>query len=133
MAITYQIDHGRQRIFATASGAIGARDLFAYQMEIGSQPALAGYDEIFDTSQVGSLLDINLDNLKKLAHLAGSTDRADKPSRFAIVATRDVYFGLGRMYESFRDCIPRTNRELATFRSREEAEDWLDAKEALQE
>ena len=127
MPITYQVDHGQRRIAAVASGAIGERDLFAYQTDIKSQPALAGYDEIVDVAQVDGLLDINIHNLRKLAALAASSDVPDKPSKFVIVAPQDVYFGLSRMYESFREGLPRSRRKLAVFHSREEAEDWLSA------
>ncbi len=129
MPIAYQIDPDKHQIVATATGILNKRDLFAYQDGIASQPALAGYDEIFDATQVEGLVDIDLDSLKKLARVAASSDVADKFSKFVIVAARDLHFGLGRMYESFRECVPQSNRELAAFHSREEAERWLEAKE----
>ena len=49
------------------------------------------------------------------------------PSKFAIVAPQDLYFGLGRMYESLRESAPHSSRRIAAFRSRAEAERWLDA------
>ena len=125
MPITYQVDHDHQLIAAVASGAIGERDLFAYQTNIKSQPALAGYDEILDVTRVDGLLDINIHNLRKLAAFAAASDVPDKRSKFVIVAPQDVYFGLSRMYESFREGLPRSHRELAVFHSREEAEGWL--------
>lgn len=125
MPITYQVDHDHHLIAAVASGAIGERDLSAYQTDIKSQPALAGYDEILDVTRVDGLLDINIHNLRKLAAFAASSDVPDKLSKFVIVAPQDVYFGLSRMYESFREGLPRSRRKLAVFHSRAEAEGWL--------
>ena len=128
MSITYQIDHGKRRILAIATGALGVRDLVAFQQEIGSDSTFSGYDAIFDASWVDSLLDLNIDNLKRLAVLAASSDVAGMPSKLVIVAPQEVYFGLGRMYGSFRTCVPGSCRVSATFRSRKEAERWLDVR-----
>ena len=129
MPIAVQVDHEKRRIVAQASGALGVRDLFSYQAGIASRPELAGYDEIFDATLVNDIRDVHADGLKELAHLAASSDSASHPSKFVIVAPQDVYYGLGRMYESLRECAPHSARELATFRTRGEAERWLDAKE----
>ena len=127
MPISYQTDPGKRRIVAEASGAIGQQELFAYQKDVGTRPEWAGFDEIFDVSHVDSLLDIRIDNLKALADLAASMDTPGLPSKFAIVAPQDLYFGLGRMYESLRESAPHSSRRIAAFRSRAEAERWLDA------
>lgn len=127
MPISYQTVPGKRRIVAEASGAIGQQDLFAYQKDVGARPEWVGFDEIFDVSHVDSLLDIRIDNLKALADLAASMDKPGLPSKFAIVAPQDLYFGLGRMYESLRESAPHSSRRIAAFRSRAEAERWLDA------
>ncbi|MGD9611902.1 MAG: hypothetical protein AB7V22_03285 [Kiritimatiellia bacterium] len=126
MPISYQADPGKRRIVAEASGAIGQQDLFAYQKDVGTRPEWAGLDEIFDVSHVDSLLDIHIDNLKALAQYAAGMDRPEQPTKFAIVAPQDLYFGLGRMYESLRESVPHATRQVAAFRTRAEAERWLD-------
>jgi len=127
MTIAYQADPGKRRIVAGASGAIGQQDLFAYQKAVGTRPEWTGFDELFDVSRVDNLLDIRIDNLKAVADLAASMDKPELPSKFAIVAPQDLYFGLGRMYESLRESAPHSSRRIAAFRSRAEAERWLDA------
>ena len=126
MPISYHAEPAKHRIVAEASGAIGQQDLFAYQKDVGARPEWAGYDELFDVSHVASLLDIRIDNLKALADLAASMDQPGLPSKFAIVAPQDLYFGLGRMYESLRESAPHSSRRIAAFRSRAEAERWLE-------
>lgn len=127
MPVAYHADSAKRRILAEASGAIGQQDLFAYQKVVGARPEWAGFDELFDVSRVDSLLDIRIDNLKALAELAASMDKPGQPTKFAIVAPQDLYFGLGRMYESLRESAPHSTRRIAAFRSRAEAERWLDA------
>ena len=127
MPISYHAEPAQHRIVAEASGAIGQQDLFAYQKDVGTRPEWAGFNELFDVSRVDSLLDIRIDNLKAVADLAASMDKPDLPSKFAIVAPQDLYFGLGRMYESLRESAPHSSRRIAAFRSRAEAERWLDA------
>ena len=127
MPVSFQADASKRRIFAQASGAIGQQDLFAYQKDVGLNPELAGFDELLDLALVESLLDIRLDNLKALAHYAASMDDPKQPSKFALVAPQDLFFGLGRMYESLRESAPNASRQVAAFRTRAEAEAWLDA------
>lgn len=126
MSITIQIDHARQRVVGVASDTLEDHDLFAYQKEAGQFPC---YDEIFDGTAVDRLHGINSTSLKKLAGVAAAADIADHRVKLAIVAARDVHFGLGRMYESLRECAPHATKEAAVFHSREEAEQWLAAKE----
>ena len=126
MSITIQIDHARQRVVGVASDTLEDHDLFAYQKEAGKFPS---YDGIFDGTLVDRLHDINSASLKTLAGVAAAADRADQRAKLAIVAAQDVHFGLGRMYESFRECIPHATKEAAVFHTREEAEKWLEAKE----
>ena len=122
MPIQIQLDHDRRRIVGVVSDTLEGRDLFAYQTEAGRFP---DYDEIFDGTAVAHLQDVNSASLKKLAGVAAATDSPNRHAKLAIVATQDVHFGLGRMYESFRECVPHATKEAAVFHTREEAEQWL--------
>ncbi len=125
MPVIIHVDHERRRVVGTATGTLEDRDLFTYQEKAGRYE---GYDEIFDGTAVERLQDIHPATLMKLAGVAAATD-TEKPAKLAIVATQDVHFGMGRMYESFRECAPNASRKLGIFHSREEAEQWLDANE----
>ena len=126
MSILVQVDHDQRRVVGIASGTLEDRDLFAYQQEAGRFP---DYDEIFDGTAVEHLQDINPACLKKLADVAAAADRADRAAKLVIIASQDVHFGLGRMYESLRECAPHATKKSAVFHTREEAEQWLAAKE----
>ena len=127
MPVSIQVDHAKRRVVGVASGVLEDKELFAYQQEAGRFPV---YDEIFDGTAVEHLQNVDPASLKKLASVAASTDVAGQRSRLAIVAALDVHYGMGRMYESFRECEPHTIREAAVFHSREEAERWLDTGES---
>lgn len=126
MPIPHQIDSNRRRILATATGAIGQRDLFAHHREMASRPEWTEYDELLDVSWIDGLLDIHLDNLNQLAVESARSDGPDNPSRLVIVAPQNLIFGLCKMYVSLRKAAPGASREVAAFRSRKEAERWLD-------
>ena len=126
MSILVQVDHDQRRVVGIASGTLEDRDLFAYQQEAGRFP---DYDEIFDGTAVEHLQDINPACLKKLADVAAAADRADRAAKLVIIASQDVHFGLGRMYGSLRECAPHATKKSAVFDTREEAEQWLAAKE----
>ena len=126
MSILVQVDHDQRRVVGIASGTLEDRDLFAYQQEAGRFP---DYDEIFDGTAVEHLQDINPACLKKLADVAAAADRADRAAKLVIIASQDVHFGLGRMYGSLRECAPHATKKAAVFHTREEAEQWLAAKE----
>ena len=121
-----QIDHERRRVVGVAAGTLEDRDLFAYQKEAGRYP---DYDEVFDGTAVDRLRDITSASLKKLADVAAAADRADRNAKLVIIASQDVHFGLGRMYGSLRECAPHATKKSAVFHTREEAEQWLAAKE----
>jgi hypothetical protein len=61
-----------------------------------------------------------------LADLAATMDTLSPGGRFAIVAPGSLAFGLGRMYEAFRETHPRSTKQVAVFRSLSEAWAWLD-------
>ena len=126
MPILIQVDHDQRRVVGVASGTLEDRDLFAYQQEAGRFP---DYDEFFDGTAVEHLQDVNPASLKKLADVAAAADIADHHAKLAIVAAQDVHFGMGRMYESLRECAPHATKEAAVFHTREEAEQWLVAKD----
>ena len=61
-----------------------------------------------------------------LAQLAAAMDKPGaKAAKFAIVAPQDEIYGLGRMYEAYRESIPESTKRVAVFRDREAALAWL--------
>lgn len=63
-------------------------------------------------------------DLDKIALLASKEASSVRTGRTAIVAGSDLGFAFGRMYESFAR-ISGQSVEVRSFRSRQEAEDWI--------
>jgi len=125
MPIPYQIDHARRLVIATPSGAFTEQDILAYQTEVWSRPEVAGYDEIVDMTNVTEMKIVATEGVQMLAVLSARMDTDEARSRFAIVAPTDHHFGVGRMYEAYRNTQPAGTKAVGVFRSREEALRWL--------
>jgi hypothetical protein len=63
--------------------------------------------------------------ISKLANLSSSMDAPTSPSKFAIIVTTDLHFGLGRMYQARREMAKGSTKVIRVFRSRREALEWL--------
>jgi hypothetical protein len=64
-------------------------------------------------------------NMKALAALSVQTDDPAQPSKLVIFASEDLHFGLARMYETYRNLEAKHSRQVAIFRTRDEAVRWL--------
>lgn len=65
-------------------------------------------------------IDLDLDDMKKLASYC--QENFVKPSRFALVAPEDLFFGISRMYEVYRK---DKNSITKVFRTEDEAREWI--------
>jgi hypothetical protein len=126
MPIDYRIDHERRLVLATARGEITEDDLFTYQKTVWSDPTHVGYGELVDMSDVAAVKTPSVAGMRNLAALSASMDTPQRVSRFAIVAPGDLAFGLGRMYQTYRELLKTDSRKkVGVFRTRDEALDWL--------
>ena len=125
MPISYRIDHDQRRVLAEGYGDVTAEDIFRYQREAWGRPEVAGYDEIVDMSAVRRIIEPTREGIRASAELASSMDPPGGGGRFAIVAPQDVAFGLGRMYEAYRDLVGGEPKRVAVFRERVAAMNWL--------
>jgi len=124
--LDYRIDHKQRLVHVTAHGVITADALFAYQKAAWSDPAIAEYDELADMSRVEDVEAPSPSNVSALAGFSARMDASAKPTKLAIVARDDLLFGLGRMYQAYREMKPGSNKEVAVFRSMPEALAWLE-------
>ena len=127
MGIDYQIDEERRMVLAQGRGVVSPEDVFAYQREVWSRPEVAGFNELFDMSEVERIVPPSKGSVRDLADLAAGMDSSGCSSKFAIVAPEDLAFGIARMYESYREFDPRSTKEVAVFRTLAAAMKWLDA------
>ena len=126
MPITFQIDHERRIVFARGLGILSDEDVFDYQQGVWSREDTRGYSEMMDMRAVEQIALPSMDRVRDLANLSAEMDAGSKGSKFAIVASSDLAFGLGRMYEAYRGMNPRSGKEVRVFRSPEDALKWLE-------
>ncbi len=125
MPIEVTIDHARRLVTAKARGTLTGEDVFGYQRDVWSQPEVRGYNELMDMREVERIDLRSIDNMRALAELSASMDAPAVPSKFAIVATTDESFGLGRMYETYRRLEGKSTKQVGVFRSLNEAYAFL--------
>ena len=129
MPIEHTIDHERRLVTAKAKGTLTDEDIFGYQRDVWSRPEVDGYSELVDMSQVDSTDLPSVERVRELARLSAGMDSRSSASRFAIVAPTEIAFGLGRMYEAYRNLDDRSTKEVGVFRSRQEALAFLGIQE----
>jgi len=125
MPIEYKIDHERRIVLARGRGTLTVQDLFAYQHEVWSHSELAGYSELMDMSAVEHIARPSSERIQTLASLSAQMDAPETVSKFAIVAPGDQAFGLGRMYEIYRELDELSTKQVAVFRTMAAALEWL--------
>jgi hypothetical protein len=126
MALDYEIDRERRLVRVTASGVITPDVLFGYQKTVWEDPGIAGFDELVDMSGVERVEVASPSNVSALAGYSAKMDGDATPTKLAIVATDDLLFGLGRMYQAYREMKPGSSKEVAVFRTMQEALSWLE-------
>jgi hypothetical protein len=125
MPIDYRIDHERRLVVAVGTGTITDQDVFSYQRTVWSRKDVAGYNELVDFTAVEHIDVPSAARVKELAVLSAGMDPVGGSSRFAIVAPQDIAYGLGRMYEQFRELDRRSTKEVSVFRTVSEAMEYL--------
>ncbi len=125
MPIEYRIDHERRIVFANGRGVMTDADFFGYQREVWSLSEVVGYHELVDMSAVERIELPSIDRMRALAALSARMDPPEHRTKFAIVASEDLAFGLGRMYEVFREGEASGRKEVMVFRTLDDALDWL--------
>ena len=126
MPLEYDVDHERRLVRVTAIGVITPETLFGYQKHVWSDPAVADYDELVDMSSVGHVEAPSPSNVSALAGFSAKMDGNTRPTKLAIVTPDDLRFGLGRMYQAYREMKPGSNKEVAVFRTLADALAWLE-------
>ncbi len=125
MPITHHILHPNRLVVALCRGTLTDSEVFTYQKEVWSDPAIAGYDELVDMDEVERIALPSVERVRDLADLSAGMDAPGTASKLAIVASADLAFGLGRMYGTRREMNRKTTKQVEVFRSREQALEWL--------
>ena len=125
MAIPYRIDREHRLVVASPQGTLTAADLFQYQRECWSRDDVRGFDELVDMTGVTEVTEPDKDRIRELSNLAARMDDRDRPSKLAIVCERDLFYGLARMFQTYREMNPESTREVRVFRAMPEALAYL--------
>jgi len=125
MPINYNIDHDQCLVMATPHGVLTDGDVFGNQQEVWSRADTSGYNELIDMTGVSQIEFISADRVADLADLSGSMDSPASASKLAIIATAELHFGLGRMYQARREMAEPSTKVVRVFRDRQEALQWL--------
>jgi hypothetical protein len=88
---------------------------------------VAGYDELIDMRDVERIELPSPDRVMDLARYSARMEGSTLPSKLAIIAPKDLAFGLGRMYQAQRGLEHRSTKQVGVFRSLEEALGFLRA------
>jgi hypothetical protein len=125
MPIDYLIDHDRRFVQARGRGILTDADVFGYQHEVWSRPEVSGYDELVDMSEVEQIALPSVGRVRTLARLSATMDPSSPSSKLAIVAPEDLAFGLGCMYEAYREVNDQSTKRVGVFRSLADALTFL--------
>jgi hypothetical protein len=123
--IDYRIYPDERLVWATAHGILTTADFFAYQRTVWERPDVQGYDELVDMRSVADIPAPSPTAIRSLASLAATMDPQGVHSKFAIIASDDFAYGLGRMYQTHRGLRGQGAKEVAVFRTIEEGLEWL--------
>ena len=121
MPIKYRVDHEARVVICAGHGVFSDSDVFGYQREVWSRKDVAGYNELVDMTHVTRIALPSADRVKDLANLASEMDDPSSKSKMAVVASNNFAYGLGRMFQTYRELDRRSTKEVAIFRTMEEA------------
>jgi len=122
MAITYAIDPGLGVVFTKATGVLTDDELVGHKQNLLRDPAFKpGMVELSDVRGV-ERLEVTPEGIRRFV----AQDKADadrlRGFKLAIVVSKDVVFGMARVYEMRTEANPLS---VNVFRDMEEARVWL--------
>ena len=121
MGYRFEIDQTRNLIRETWTGPVGLNDYETAIAQLARHPDYReGMDSITDYRDAE--IKLSYDAMRTLASRSAATE---KWGRVAIVVSRNVEYGLARMYEEMIEFHNGHIKEFRIFNSIEEAERWL--------
>jgi len=128
MPAKHDIDNAKKLILTIWRGEASDNELIAamtrYQQEIRCNSDYQLYNELLDFSHT-TKFDLTTKGIKEIGKIAQQTDRPDVQTKVAIIVNSALSFGLSKMYISYRNLLPNSNKELKAFKNRTDAFDWL--------
>jgi hypothetical protein len=122
MPFSMQMDAEAGIVIVTCSGELGLSDAKEGAQTVWGKPEWSGRSIVFDFRS--AQLDVRATEVREIARFILERQPATPPPKIALVTSREVDFGLARMYEVLRQ-HPAT--EVRVFRDYEEAVSWARA------
>jgi hypothetical protein len=117
MATDQTIDVARRTVFTTIHGATSAAEMLALQRRLLADPAFKpDFNQLVDARDAESNNSCTND-----LHAMAQQNVFGAGSRRGIVVSKDVHYGMARMFEMMRD----GQDEIMVFRDIDEARRWL--------
>jgi len=124
--VSYMIDPTRKLIRTTCSGPITLANVIEHFRELKDDPACVGHlDVLLDVDAAESPPES--DQLRTVNSQLRQMHKKVQFGMLAIVAKRDVMFGMMRVFRVFAE---ENFRAIRVFREAREAEAWLSSREA---
>lgn len=126
MPISYRFDPDCNTLFYEFSGQVDEAELLEVAAKVAAEASIPpGRSEFVDLSGLEHT-NVSAGTLRRVAQVFADNDRHPQESRVAIVAPRDLFFGLSRMYEAYRE---GSAVRIRIFRTLEEARAWMESGE----
>jgi len=120
--ILHRYDPSLCTLFLEFRGEVSEAELLETASKLATDGAIPpGHRELVDLSRLEQT-DVTSGALRRVARIYADTDHRPGDSQVAIVAPGDLFFGLSRMYEAYRD---GAGLRMRIFRSLAEARTWL--------
>ena len=119
MTISIHIEPESGMAIATWSGVLGLSDARDGASALWNAPGWLGQSAVWDFRE--ATFSLSTADIREVAAFITGHQPKTPPARIAFVTTRDVDFGLSRMFEAHRT-DPRT--EFQVFRDYEKALNW---------
>ncbi len=127
MAINCTLDHNARRVNTACTEQVTLQDFFRYQTDVWSNPAITGYDELFD-ARFGDFSSMSYGDFLEVAKRAAHLPTLTADARLAVVVTGDLQDYLSKFYLSAKQTVSNNSRQINIFKTLQEAETWLSEK-----
>ena len=98
--------------------------LARYQDTIQNQADLIDYNELLIFPEATDM-DLSLSGVKKLAKLAVTSDGKDPNRKLAILMQSNLGYGLGKIYQIYRNVIKRSGKKVRVYKQVKAALAWV--------
>jgi len=119
MGMTFTVEPGRRLVFTVADGPLRVADFAAHVQALADAGAL-GHSQLIDARSAS--LDITTNENRNFAELMRRMRAVHGSTRTSFVVSRDLDYGLARMYEGMSADIDPGFR---VFRDLTEARQWI--------